>query len=68
MLKKKKIWSSINFLLPALAPAPTPRWLPWFLPRLGLAGLGLPWTCSPSICAFGRVGSPPVSPLRLGGS
>lgn len=38
---------------------------PWFLPCLGLAGPGLPWTCSPSTCAFGGVGSP-LSLLRLG--
>lgn len=51
--------------MPALDPAPTPSWHPWFFARLGLAGLGLPWTCSPSTCALGRVGSP-LSLLRLG--
>ena len=52
--------------MPTLAPAPTPRWHLWFFPCLGLAGLGLPWTHSPSTCAFGKVGSPPLSLLRLG--
>lgn len=67
MLKKKKSGlQSISSCLPSPLP-PRPDGSHGSSHVWGWQ-MGLPWTISPSICAFGRVGSPPVSPLRLGGS